>query len=192
MRWPCHEALAANEGTPEPDWDALLNDVTSLPTGKATAGHYERAIESLLTALWYPSLSNPEMQAEIHDGRKRIDITYTNIATCGFFHWLALHYRAPLIFVECKNYSEDPANPELDQLAGRFSRQRGQFGILVCRGIANKSLFAERCRDTALDDRGYIVYLDDSDLQSLIDDRRSGESPLEFGLLQTRFGELIK
>ena len=187
-----HETLAANEGTPEPDWDTLLNDVTALPTGKATAGHYERAIESLLTALFYPSLSNPEMQTEIHDGRKRIDITYTNIATCGFFHWLALHYRAPLIFVECKNYSEDPANPELDQLAGRFSRQRGQFGILVCRGIASKSLFAERCRDTAHDDRGYIVYLDDSDLQSLIDERRSGKPPLEFGLLQNRFGELIK
>ncbi len=106
-----HEALAAEENTPEPDWDSLLNDVLSLPTGQANANHYERAIESLHSALFYPSLSNPQPQRQIHDGRKRIDLTYTNVATRGFFHWLSQHYPAPHIFVECKNYVDDPANP---------------------------------------------------------------------------------
>lgn len=187
-----HEALAAEENSPDPDWDSLLNDVLSLPTGQANANHYERAIESLLSALFYPSLSNPQPQRQIHHGRKRIDMTYTNVAIRGFFHWLSQHYPAPHIFVECKNYADDPANPELDQLSGRFSSLRGKFGLLVCRTIGNKDLFAERCRDTAQDDRGFIVYLDDADLSELVELRKSAV-PIQdqFALLKSRMDSLI-
>jgi len=61
---------------------------------------------------------------------------------------------------ECKNYSSDPANPALDQLAGRFSTKRGKFGLLICRKFDNKNLFIQRCKDTAQDGRGFIVPLD--------------------------------
>ena len=37
--------------------------------------------------------------------------------------------------VECKNYSRDLKNPELEQLSGRFSPRRGQVGIAACRTI---------------------------------------------------------
>ncbi|HRF00488.1 MAG TPA: hypothetical protein PLI18_08220, partial [Pirellulaceae bacterium] len=187
-----HEDFAAEEGTPAPDWPTLLNDVRSLPTGRDNAKNYERAIEAFVTALFYPSLSNPQPQTEIHDGRKRIDITYTNIATTGFFYWLGKHYAAQYVFVECKNYEGDPANPELDQLSGRFSPQRGKFGLIVCRSIANKELFAARCRDTARDDRGFIVYLDDADLETLVAARQ--KSPADhhaLDLLRTRFDSLV-
>lgn len=187
-----HEMLAAEEGTPEPDWPSLLNDVRSLPPGRENANNYERTIEALITALFYPALSNPQPQMEIHEGRKRIDITYTNVATTGFFGWLGRHYTAPHVFVECKNYIGDPANPELDQLSGRFSPQRGQFGILVCRTISDKVLFAARCRDTARDHRGYIVYLDDDDLDALVHARQhSLDDQIAFEVLRTRFTALI-
>lgn len=87
---------------------------------KNHATDYHRAVEALLSALFYPSLAYPDVEQEIHEGRKRIDISYMNIAQRGFFHWVADHYSAPHIYVECKNYKGDPANPELDQLAGRF------------------------------------------------------------------------
>jgi len=187
-----HETFAAEENTPEPDWDSLLSDVVSLPTGQANANHYERAIESLLSALFYPSLSNPQPQRQIHQGRKRIDITYTNVATRGFFQWLGQHFAAPHVFVECKNYTDDPANPELDQLSGRFSSMRGKFGLLVCRTIANKELFAARCRDTAQDDRGCIVFLDDADLGDLVGLRKNGASIQEqYELLKSRMDSLM-
>jgi hypothetical protein len=51
------------------------------------------------------------------------------------------NYRAPYIYVECKNYTGDPANPELGQLAGRVSNRRGQVGILFCRKLKDKELF---------------------------------------------------
>jgi len=62
-------------------------DVISLRT-------YEKAIEGVLSALLYPNLTNPN--------RKRIDITYTNMALNSLFKWLAMHYAAAHVFVECK------------------------------------------------------------------------------------------
>ncbi len=159
-----HYDIAEFEGTPMPDWDALLNAVQIVPAGRDHFDDYEKAIESFLTAIFYPSLTNPQLQREIHEGRKRIDITYTNVATSGFFYWLSQHYSAPHIFIECKNYGSDLGNPELDQMSGRFSPSRGQFGIIVCRGFANKELFLKRCQDTAKDLRGFIIPFDDSDI----------------------------
>jgi hypothetical protein len=70
--------------------------------------------------------------------------------------------------VECKNYTADPKNPELDQLSSRFSIQRGQFGLLVCRTCLNRKLFDQRCRDTAKDGRGYVLLLTDEDVEYLL------------------------
>ena len=186
-----HEVLSDAEGAPAPNWDDLLNDVTSLPVGNASANNYERAIESLLTAIFYPSLTNPAMQTRIHEGRKRIDITYANAARTGFFGWLGIHYRASQIFVECKNYAADPANPEIDQLSGRFSQNRGQFGVLVCRSLSDKTLLERRCRDTATDHRGFMLILDDEDLKVIVDARAKDSGSMEFPLLRERFLRLI-
>jgi len=186
-----HYEISESEGSPSPDWDALIANVLAIPVGHAHFGDYEKAVESLLTALFYPFLTNPQVQLEIHEGRKRIDITYTNMGTHGFFGWLAQHYTAPHVFIECKNYGSELGNPELDQMAGRFSPSRGQFGIIVCRGFADKKLFTKRCRDTANDNRGFIIPLDDSDLIQLT--RASKEDPdfYNFYLLKKRFDELV-
>src|SRR5207302_1265355 len=148
-------------------------------------------IEDLLTALFYPALANPQIQHEIHEGRKRIDVTYTNVASYGFFKWLADNYTAPHVFVECKNYGREVGNPELDQLAGRFSPSRGKFGLLVCRSFEDKVLFVRRCRDTAIDDRGFIIALDDGDLATLVHAHKKQDVKREFDLLKARFDELI-
>lgn len=186
-----HEAIAEFGGTPNPDWDELLRQLTDTPKGAAAFSRYEKAIESLLSALFYPSLANPQMQREIHEGRKRIDLTYTNVATSGFFAWVSQHYSAPHVFIECKNYSGDPGNPELDQLSSRFSPSRGQLGILVCREFEDKELFLRRCRDTANDQRGYILVLDDIDIAALVDERKRVASSPALGLLKQQFDRLI-
>jgi len=186
-----HIEIAECEGTPIPDWEALLDAVVTIEAGRKSFSQYEKAIESLLTALFYPSLSNPQVQRHIHEGRKRIDITYTNVATTGFFQWLAQHFSAAHIFVECKNYAGDPGNPELDQLAGRFSPSRGQFGLIVCRHISDKELFAKRCRDTANDQRGFIVALDDDDLRELVKEREEHSELLRFDMLSQLFSRLV-
>jgi hypothetical protein len=100
------------------------------------------------------------------------------------------------VYVECKNYTGDPGNPELDQLAGRFSPLRGQVGLLVCRTLTDKALFIQRCRDTALDRRGYCLPLDDDDVAQLVLDTTAGPAPappsaIDFPLLKQRYDALI-
>jgi hypothetical protein len=185
------EDIAGIEGNDKPDWDRLLLAVTETPFGQSSADQYEKAVEGFLTALWYPNLTNPIVQHKIHDGRKRIDITYTNMALNGFFHWVATHYPAPHIFVECKNYGTEVGNPELDQISGRFSPSRGQVGLLVCRDFQDKSRFLQRCRDTARDGRGFVIAVDDGDLAAMAGARKDDPLYASWTLLQGRFRDLV-
>lgn len=186
-----HLDISLAEGTPQPDWENLLQTLAEIPSGQTHFSRFEDAIESLLTTLFYPSLTNPVKQVPIHEGRKRIDLTYTNVAATGFFHWLSMHYSASHIFIECKNYGREIGNPELDQIAGRFSPSRGQFGIIACRSFENKELFIKRCRDTANDRRGFIIPLDDYDLRLLVNEARAQEHEPRFGYLYSCFEKLI-
>jgi hypothetical protein len=95
------------------------------------------------------------------------------------------------VFVECKNYGSEIGNPELDQISGRFSPSRGRFGILTCRSFENKGLFVQRCIDTAHDDRGFVIPLDDDDLCELVDIKKARDELREMRFFKERFDRLI-
>jgi hypothetical protein len=136
-------------------------------------------------------LCKPTKQHQIHDGRKRIDITYVNEARQGFFSWLSLHYPSALIFVECKNYGREVGNPELDQLSGRFSPSRGQVGVLVCRSVEDEERLQRGCADTARDQRGFILSLTDEDVLVLIEEAKQSFGRHDFPSLRAKFNRLI-
>jgi len=186
-----HHQFAEIENIDIPRFDKLLENLSKLPVGRDAATDYENAIEALLSAVFFPSLSAPRKQTEIHDGRKRIDITYVNSAQTGFFFWLAAHYASAHVFVECKNYGKEVGNPELDQLAGRFGPTRGQIGILVCRSIEDDGLLTKRCVDTAKDQRGYIIHLTDADLENLVREYVTSDGGSEYPLLRKKFNKLV-
>lgn len=173
------------------DLDELLDAVLVLSPGNDDAVAYEKAVEALLTALFHPSLASPTRQYNIHEGRKRIDINYTNVGIDGFFHWLGLHHPAANIVVECKNYTRPVANPEFDQLSGRFSPSRGKYGLLVYRSFEDKAKMLASLRDTALDQRGFITALDDADLATLVAEAKAGSCTALGGLLDSRFRALV-
>lgn len=172
--------------------------VAAVRPGRDGATLYHRAVFDLLSAVFYPPLVNFKKEDNIHDGRKRIDITCDNAASAGFFDWLNRGYHCPIIPIECKNYDHDPANPELDQISSRFSDQRGTVGLLVCRAFKDKGLFLERCRDTSKDRRGYVLALDDDDLKVLAEEasrlqfETKRDKRFAYPLLRERFDMLIK
>ena len=186
-----HGDFAELEKIGSPNFEGFLDKVASIPIGVENSARYESAIEKLLTVMFYPSLCNPHKQHRIHAGRKRIDITYVNSAQKGFFDWLGRHYPASHIFVECKNYGQEVGNPEIDQLAGRFSPSRGKFGLLICRKIADKQLLRERCRDTAVDSRGFIIALDDEDLRLILNEYMQAPDFESYKTLKQMFDALI-
>jgi hypothetical protein len=148
----------------------LINRLRNIPTGGNTATSFHSLTLGILELLFYPHLINPVKEREINNGRKRIDITFDNASKEGVFHRLSHNMNIPCsyIFIECKNYTSDVANPELDQLAGRFSVNSGKFGILACRTFDNKNLFIQRCKDSYVAGRGLIVPLDDSDIIAML------------------------
>lgn len=186
-----HEMLAAAQLSEKPNFRALYSAVRSVAPGRDQAKAYEVAVESLLSALFYPALTNPSAQHRIHQGKKIIDISYTNMAADGFFRWLSLHYPAQKVVIECKNYNEKLSNNELDQMIGRFSPSRGKVGIIVCRDLGNKETFLTRCRETAKDDNGYIMALDDDGLSDLVEYRLGSDNFMEWKPLATQFQALI-
>ena len=191
-RPPSHRELADVLEVDPPDWDALLAAVLSTPPGPAHADAYHRAVQALLSAALYPSLVNPIREFPIHDGRKRIDITFTNEAQQGFFAWANDKViPAPYVFVECKNYGTEIANPELDQIAGRFSTQRGQLGIVCCREFRDRDRWVQRCRDTARDQRGIILTLSDDDLGVLVDELKNTQTAWEYKILREQVRALL-
>ena len=146
--------------------DILINRLKSIPYGTKSASEFHNLMIGVFELLLYPNLINPKKEKEINDGRKRIDICFTNVSEYGFFTYISekANVPCPFLFIECKNYSSDINNPELDQLAGRFSTKRGRLGILSCRKIDNEKLFIKRCIDTFKDDNGLIIPITDNDI----------------------------
>ncbi|MET4827821.1 hypothetical protein ABH972_005410 [Bradyrhizobium ottawaense] len=164
-----------------------------IPTGRAHASAYHKLIIGLLSFLFFPGLIEPVKEAELHEGRKRLDIRFTNAGATPFFNRIvsAAQTRALTVPVECKNYTEDLDNPEFDQLSGRFSHTRGFFGFLCCRSIDNRDRMVATCRDTAIDGRGYIIVLSDDDLVQMLAAVESGNRSLIDATLNRRLGELL-
>jgi hypothetical protein len=146
---------------------ALCAALAATPPGNDAASTYHRLMIGILEFVFFPSLVCPRKELEIHDGRKRIDIVMENAAPTGVFNRLHAVRGLPSAFIafECKNYTREIANPELDQIGGRFSPNRGKAGFICCRSFDNRLRFVQRCRDTFRDDRGLIIAVDDNIVQ---------------------------
>ena len=181
-----------DEGYSAPDWDQLLGAVTDCVPGAADANRYHRAVEALMQALFYPALVSPQRESRLHQGRKRIDIRFTNASTSGFFWRVHTHHEvvAGYVYVECKNYTEEVANPEVDQVSGRFSPTRSRLGLLVCRTIEDREKLIARCGDTARDGRGWVLPLDDQALTRLVAKRKTDPNDVTFAVLEELFSNV--
>ena len=170
----------------------LIDELVNIPTGNKHASEYHKFCIGALTFLMYPDLITPVKEREIDQGRKRIDISYTNAARSGFFD-MALRsqqMRSIEVPVECKNYQSDISNPELDQLTNRFSHTRGFLGLLCCRSFDKKDRFVARCRDAAVNRGQYAIVLDDGDLRHMLANVSEGKRTDNDRFLTRRYHEL--
>ncbi len=169
---------------------ALRTALAAIVPGNDTASDYHKLVVGILEFVFFPSLVYPRKEREIHQGRKRIDIVMENAATNGIFYQLPTirHLSSAFVVFECKNYSREIANPELDQISGRFSQNRGMVGFICCRSFEDRGWFVERCRDTLRDGRGLVIAVDDVIMSSwlrLIETGRRRDIDTEVGNLVT-------
>lgn len=172
-----------------PNLGDLLLAVTSCTPGADDFDRYEKALYNLLTALFSPGLTYGIPQQKLYQGLKRVDITYSNMDASGFFWWLSRSHPCGLIFIEAKNYGREVANPEFDQLAGRFSANAGRFGFLICRSLEDRPRAIERARSLALGKNEFCMPLTDDDLRALVEAYKAGPEALT-GLLIEKWKEI--
>lgn len=170
----------------------LIEQLQAIPPGGHTANAYHNICIGISTFLFHPYLIYPVKEREINEGRKRVDIKFTNAAESGFFFRMIQfpQTRAISIFIECKNYSSDLENPELDQLAMRFGPQRGFFGMLFCRTIEDRDWIIASCRDAVHNQRGYMLVLNDEDLIEMLRLVERGQRHRLDHFLQDRFEQI--
>ena len=144
----------------------LLESLKEINSGNEDASKYHNLMVGIYEFLLYPNLTNPKKETPINEGRKRIDISFMNSSNSGIFTWIPekAKIHCPYVFIECKNYSREVANPELDQMIGRFSYQKGKLGIISCRTIDDEDLFLKRCSDSYVAGHGLIIPITDSDI----------------------------
>ena len=149
----------------------LSQKLQSISSGATAANDYHNVIIGIISFMLFPNLIYPKKETEINEGRKRIDITYTNGKENGFFYRIALdqNIKANTVHVECKNYSNEIVNPEFDQLLGRFDHNRGKLGMLFYRASENPALVVARCRDAAKSNLGFILPIDDKFVISVLE-----------------------
>lgn len=172
--------------------EALIQKLRQITPGDEEASKYHRHALGITTFLFHPSLITPIKEHELHYGRKRIDIRFTNAAVHGFFHTMlaSAQTRALTVVVECKNYRTEIRNNELDQLTGRFGHQRGFFGMLLCRSMENRTRVIASCGDSANDGRGYMLVLEDEDLIHMLNCVKEDNRPGVEAFLYARFQEI--
>lgn len=93
---------------------------------------------------------------------------------------------------ECKNLQHDLKNPHYNQMIGRFSFERGYFGIIICRKIENKLKMLGQLRDLYNKnsvDKYYVLVIDDVDIKNMLAFREKGLKPDE--ILESKLKELI-
>lgn len=142
----------------------LINKLKNIKTGRDYATDYHRLMIGIISFIFFPNLIYPKKEMPINEGRKRIDIGYTNGKISGFFYRISFDQsvKANVIHVECKNYTNEIANAEFDQLLGRFDKNRGNLGILIFRDSDNKKLVLDRCRDAAKSSSRIVIPMDDN------------------------------
>jgi hypothetical protein len=148
----------------------VIAALENCPPGQRTATDYQHIVVGILHFLLYPSLTNPVLEKPANDGRKRIDISFENEASTGVLSRVRQDpfLQAREVMIECKNFSHDLANPELDQMIGRFDPRRGLFGLVVCRDIKDRGTLQKRCADAFVSRQGAIVVLTDEDLKEAL------------------------
>lgn len=152
--------------------ELLKKELKDIQPGNDNASKYHKLMIGIAELIFYPHLTHPIKEKEINDGRKRIDFTMDNSATSGFFHKLHDIHKIPAGYalIECKNYTNDVENPELDQLSGRMTVNSRMFGILFCRNLKDVDLIKKRCIDYWKQKRELIFVVTDSEILKWLDD----------------------
>ena len=178
--------------------DHLISKLKNVNEGNKDASVYHSLMIGILELILLSKSNQTRLKKERLTCPVENELTYRLIMESpagGFFYRLqanAFRNTVPLyVFFECKNYTADVANPELDQITGRLSPNRGKFGVIVCRKIDDEALFLQRCADSYKAQRGLVIPLTDVDIIDILEKRKQGVLHSEDDILSDKAREVM-
>jgi hypothetical protein len=162
------------KGNPNPEQlercNLLAQALAKIPPGRVEAQDYQQHVKQMLEVIFRGELRKLQTEVRMIGGIKILDIFASNKSKSGFFYSLKRDHGlvCPRIVIECKNYSEDVGNPEVDQVAGRLGPHFGHVGILAYRSLSKPEQLLQKCRLVFNSDKKLIIPLSDKDFESLL------------------------
>jgi len=155
--------------------DAIL---TGTVASRKYATPYQRHIRRLISGLFVGRLEYAGSEVNQFGGVGRIDILYRNAATSGFFDEIMRRgtLRGGYVPVECKNYRDDPKNPDVGQVLMRLNPSFGMLGIIACRTAEDRDSIFARCIPYAhREPPQWVIVLCDRDFRRMIEAHLAGD-----------------
>jgi len=144
---------------------STLDNLKSLPEGKAAADQFEDIVGNVIKLCFYRSLTNVQARSRVHDGTSVRDWIASNRAAGGFWDVVRTKFGATQVVWECKNYSDLHAD-DFHQLNYYFNNTFGRFGLLVFRGLEIKDIYVKHIANVAnRNGSGFILLLTQRDLE---------------------------
>ena len=149
--------------------------------GKTDWSKYEDIVIEILEGAFCPTVfSKPYDQVTSPAPNYQRDIILPIVSDNGFWHYISIVYGGTLIVTECKNYTKKITPAQVDSTVKYLRRPNvSNLGIIFSRKGPNKNAFA-----TAIDiyriDGKLLIFLDDSDLEKLIDLKGKPDDATEY------------
>ncbi|MFB0538104.1 MAG: response regulator transcription factor [Anaerolineae bacterium] len=163
-----------------------LAHLRSLETGKQYAAH-EEVVRVILTTVLHPHLTNPRSQVRTISGSRRRDILFSNYSLHPFWQRVSQRHDATQIVFEVKNVTRLDVR-YVDQVASYLTPGLGRLGFLVSRIPAGESML-QRAVEVFQAERKVILFLDDDDLEKMLNLKEVGDDPTE--LIKQRYDAFI-
>jgi len=131
---------------------------------------YEDIVLEVLEGAFCPDIfSKPYDQVTSPSPNYQRDIILPIISDNGFWHYISIVYGGTLLVVECKNYTKKITSAQVDSTVKYLRRPNvSNLGIIFSRKGPNKSAFKAAIDIFRIDGK-LLIFLDDSDLEKLID-----------------------
>lgn len=155
----------------------LIKSLELCSPGQASWKEYEDISVKIFEHLFSPPLSPPRIQEGTENGLRIRDAIFPNYAEEGYWKILDGRYRAQMIILECKNYTNPIDQNAVNQICRYFQNKAlGNVGFIASRVDPSKS--ALKARTEAFRDTGcIIIFISDFDFAQMVELKRVGKAP---------------
>ena len=157
-------------------------DFTNIETGRGkSATLFEKAVEEVFTFCYYPKyIDAPISQSTSINPDQRRDIILPVIDTSSFFHYMSIVYRGDLILIECKNYTEQMTQQEVEKTLKYLRRPSlANIGFLIVRNGYDKGAFESAIDAYRIDGR-LLIFLTEKNLNEMIAIKSKGDDCIPY------------